>query len=1482
MPKTKLPALKNIPPKTDRELKIALDSMKEAVEVRLGRRGDPLDRAVTLRELIESGLATSLRNSPFNPDGTGPGIGPPKQPPGDLTVPPAPTGLEASGAFTNIVLLWNQASYGNHSYTEIWRSQDNALGGATRIATTNAQVYSDEVGYGGTYYYWVRFVSITNVIGPYNDTEGTVAETEINISAVMTTLSDELKSLPGFNTLLSDINVTIDATTLSLQSTLEGIDNAVGAAATSVSSLSTNTPRVIRATTAPTTRADGSSLQSGDIFMDSDNGNEIFVYVSGTGWASSTAGATSTSDTSLQTQITANGNTISQTASDLLLVAGVTDRVNISQTINVVTLNAAITNSTTGLAANANAISVLGGRVTQTESSITAQAQDITDLESTLSGYSGTSTVATAVSDLSTRVTSTEGSITTQSQDITDLENTLSGYSGSSTVASAVSGLLTQIQSNDTDIAGANAAINTKASAASVTALNLSLTNLSNTVDGKTKTFAQTSVPTATAIGDLWINTSSGNNQLYRAAAVGADEIASGEWVLVRDAGFAANASAISTLTGTVTQQGNTISSNSGNITSLQNALSGYTGNGAVSTALNTLTNSVALKPITFFQSSIPTSSAIGDIWMDSGNDNKVYRAESVGADQKTSGEWVLVRDAGISANAQAILALQSTVNNATTGVAATSSALSTLETNVNLIPTNFYQSSQPNSGLTNGDIWVDSDDNQMYRYDGTNWASIRDATISANAQAITALESAVTGYNGTTTIASAISGLSTSVSQNASAITVNADAITAVESTVNHGTTGVAATASALSNLQTSVEAIPAQFYQATAPATSASTLGDYWIDSDDDQLYRFNGSAWESSRDSLISSTASDLNQLTTTVDDNTADISTNATAIANEVTARATAVSQVSAATAAKNQTFVGTSAPTAIAAGDLWIDTSQNNRLNRATAPGASNWIEVRDDLYGTKATIFAQSSAPTATAVGDIWIETDNDDKVYRWSGSAWEPVGIPTQASVTQLSTAVTDIEGNAAASYVLQVNANGAVAGMVIEANATDSGTTSTAVQFVADKFAIWDGSGAAASNSIAPFIVTAATTINGESVPAGVYMTNAFIKNGSIESAKIGTLSADKITFGSMHGDRITAGTINANRINGGVIQSTDLSNNTSTVIHGGNITTGTIDAQFLDADLIVSTDLGSGGSTVIDGSRITTGLINADRINVTDLVLPTVNKKVSGTVIGGFANNQMRLAQVGEIGTEPGIYQGYVRVFGGNGQVKTLSIAAGDGTYGSSGTDLLSGGNAYSNHPNSGTLPMADTGGLQYHSNRAEAWAGIARFQTTNAIAQISVTFIKRSANSVPTNLYVHAQGDNGTRQLSSVEYSFQRLALNQPDQFTFTDLVNQAVSTTFTSNTITLSGSGFTGGTATITGTGATFSINGGSYTTGSVTVSNGDTITVRVLSASTNSTPRSGEVNVAGTSESYSVTTVAGSGSGGSGGGSGGSGGGLNP
>jgi hypothetical protein len=46
-----------------------------------------------------------------------------------------------------------------------------------------------------------------------------------------------------------------------------------------------------------------------------------------------------------------------------------------------------------------------------------------------------------------------------------------------------------------------------------------------------------------------------------------------------------------------------------------------------------------------FKQDAIPTSLSEGDIWFDTDDDNKVYRAASVGADQIAVGEWEAVDD---------------------------------------------------------------------------------------------------------------------------------------------------------------------------------------------------------------------------------------------------------------------------------------------------------------------------------------------------------------------------------------------------------------------------------------------------------------------------------------------------------------------------------------------------------------------------------------------------------------------------------------------------------------------------------------------------------------------------------------------------------------------------------------------------------------------------------------------------------------------
>ena len=246
---TKVPALKNIPPKIDRELRDTLESMREAQEIRLGRRGDPLDRAVTLRELVESGLAKRLSERPFDPNGLIDFI-PNDDQKGDLTIPPAPTGLEASGAFTEIIVTWNPAQYSNHAFTEVWRSRDDEVGTATLITTTASFIITDPVGYDQTYFYWVRFVSTSNVRGPFNQTNGTKADTIENIGAVMQQLSESLSNLPGFNLITT-----------------------TAAAA-----------NVIKSSSAPSTRADGSSIGAFDIWFDTDDGQIYTRNASNNAW----------------------------------------------------------------------------------------------------------------------------------------------------------------------------------------------------------------------------------------------------------------------------------------------------------------------------------------------------------------------------------------------------------------------------------------------------------------------------------------------------------------------------------------------------------------------------------------------------------------------------------------------------------------------------------------------------------------------------------------------------------------------------------------------------------------------------------------------------------------------------------------------------------------------------------------------------------------------------------------------------------------------------------------------------------------------------------------------------------------------------------------------------------------------------------------------------------------------------------------------
>ena len=256
---TKVPSIYKVPSKADPELKLFADSVKEALEVRLGRRGDPRDRAVTLRELIDSGLAQSLTNNPFDPNVGVRLIDFEPRIITDYTTPPAPTGFTVAASYTAFILAWDPIPLGNtwFAYTEVWRNAIDDLSTATRVDTTPAAVWSESVGYNTTYYYWTRFVSTSGIEGPFTGPQnGTASE---DIPAVMEQLSQTLASLPGYNALLN-------TDVAGLISTAKAEAIAGGA-------------YIIRATSAPTTRDDSgtTALQQYDIWVDTDDNNQMYL-----------------------------------------------------------------------------------------------------------------------------------------------------------------------------------------------------------------------------------------------------------------------------------------------------------------------------------------------------------------------------------------------------------------------------------------------------------------------------------------------------------------------------------------------------------------------------------------------------------------------------------------------------------------------------------------------------------------------------------------------------------------------------------------------------------------------------------------------------------------------------------------------------------------------------------------------------------------------------------------------------------------------------------------------------------------------------------------------------------------------------------------------------------------------------------------------------------------------------------------------------
>lgn len=218
-----------------------LNAVKEALEVRVGRRGDALDTGVTFRDLealgfveqAESSGATgglSTRASVRSTLSAG-AIPTLYDPAADLTPPPGPSELKATAVFDTVYLSWNQPVFPNQSFWEVHKSFTNDLSTAVLAGTSTSQFFTDVVQEGVTLYYWVRTVSAAGIKSAWNSSFGTEVKTGIDPAKLIAALEGQILESALSKDLASRINDANDQTRISVRKINKEIADRVAAVA---------------------------------------------------------------------------------------------------------------------------------------------------------------------------------------------------------------------------------------------------------------------------------------------------------------------------------------------------------------------------------------------------------------------------------------------------------------------------------------------------------------------------------------------------------------------------------------------------------------------------------------------------------------------------------------------------------------------------------------------------------------------------------------------------------------------------------------------------------------------------------------------------------------------------------------------------------------------------------------------------------------------------------------------------------------------------------------------------------------------------------------------------------------------------------------------------------------------------------------------------------------------------------------------------
>ena len=555
------------------------------------------------------------------------------------------------------------------------------------------------------------------------------------------------------------------------------------------------------------------------------------------------------------------------------------------------------------------------------------------------------------------------------------------------------------------------------------------------------------------------------------------------------------------------------------------------TADAGLASSISSVSATAASKNRIFRQTAEPTSPQVNDIWVDTKPNYAIpyfsedYSTPKYNQYQWDGSSWLDITNTDITDNfalivteqtaratadeafAQSITTLETSVNDPTTGLAATRATLindysttSTVTTAIANSKTSlraytdvsasrtFRQVSAPTKRgvdadtsldipLQTGDVWVAiNDQNKLYQWSGSAWVYSPDGAITGSVSALSA--------------------------------TLTNDYLTQTdtENAIAQSGTFLRAYADIQSKVFRQSDAPTKRGVDPETAADISLETGDVWYDTNDsNKLYLWSGSAWVYSPDAVITGSVTAVDSRVTTVESTKIGYCT--------IGGLATDNTNKADCEAAGGTWNVGIPLATAVKQVSISDGSTTATLETRATAQKTLNdglklqyTIKLDTNGYVAGYGIYSDSTGSSEFIAN-----------VNRFAVTTPQ-TSIPLRANSTTYAVgAIARVAGQDAKTLVCKVG--GTTGGSAPTIGAIGSLVTDGSVR--------WQVA------SRVPFAVQAVPTqINGQDVPAGVYVDAAYILNATVQNAQIADLAVDDSKIAELSVGKLTAGSISADQ--------------------------------------------------------------------------------------------------------------------------------------------------------------------------------------------------------------------------------------------------------------------------------------------------------------------------------------------------------------